>query len=57
MDQFLERYNLPNVTQWRTGNQNSPIFITEIEPTIDNLPKIPVPGDFTGAFYQIFREH
>ena len=37
---------------------NNPIPSTEIEAAIKNFPqnKSPVPGDFTGEFYQTFRE-
>uniref|UniRef100_A0A8C6F639 RNA-directed DNA polymerase n=1 Tax=Monodon monoceros TaxID=40151 RepID=A0A8C6F639_MONMO len=58
MDKFLERYNLPRLNQEETENRNRPITSNEIETVIKNLPtnKSPGPDDFTGEFYQIFRE-
>lgn len=38
-DQFLERHNLPKLTQAETDNLNRPILIKEIESIINNLPK------------------
>ena len=58
MDKFLERYNLPRVNQEEIENMNRPITSNEIETVIKNLPtnKSPGPDDFTGEFYQTFRE-
>lgn len=41
-----------------TGPSNRLIFIKEIELITNNLPKQkpPGPGDFSGEFYQIFKE-
>lgn len=38
MDQFLKRHNLPKFTQEEIDNQNRPIFIKNIESTINKLP-------------------
>ena len=55
---FLEKYNLPRLNQEETENMNTSITSTEIENVIKNLPpnKSPGPYDFTGEFYQTFRE-
>ena len=56
MGKFLERYNLPRLTQEKIENMNRPIRSNEIETVIKNLPtnKSPVPDGFTGEFYQTF---
>ena len=58
MDQFLEKYNPPNLNQEETENLNRPITSTEIETVIRNLPANKSPGTdgFTAEFYQKFRE-
>ena len=38
MDQFLERYNLPKLTQGETDDLNRPIHISKTESTINTLP-------------------
>ena len=38
MDKFLERYNLPRLTQKEIENMNRPITSTEIETVILKLP-------------------
>ena len=58
MDKFLERYNFPRLNQEKLENINRPITSNEIETVIKNLPtnRSLRPNDFTGEFYQIFRE-
>ena len=58
MDNFLEKYNLPRLTQKETENQNKPITSNKIESVIKKLPKnkTPRPDGFTSEFYQTYRE-
>ena len=58
MDKFLERYNPPRLNQEEIENMRRTITTYEIETVIKNLPtnKSPRPDDFTGEFYQMFRE-
>ena len=58
MDKFLERYNLPRLSQEEIENIKRPNSSNEIETVIKNLPtnKNPGPDGFTGEFYQTFRE-
>ena len=58
MNRCLEKFNLPRLNQEEIEIMNNPITITEIEAVIKNLPKTKSPGpdDFTGEFYQIFRD-
>ena len=58
MSKFLEQYNLPNLNQEEIENLNRPITSMEIKTVIKNLPTNKSPGtdDFTGEFYQKFRE-
>ena len=58
MDEFLEMYNLPKLSQEETENLNRLITSTEIETVIKNLPtnKSPGPDGFTGEFCQKFRD-
>ena len=58
MDKFLEKHNLPRLSQEEIENINRPITSTEIENVIKNLPTNKNPGldAFTGEFYQTFRE-
>ena len=58
-DQFLERCNMPKLTQEESDNLNRPISIRELESIINNLPKQKTPGLdvlFTGEFHQTFKE-
>ena len=61
MDKFLEKYNFPKLNQEEIENLNRPITSTEMETVVKNVKnhptnKSPGPDDFTGEFYQIFRE-
>ena len=58
MDRSLEKFSLPRLNWEEIEIMNNPITSTEIEAVIKNLPKNKSPGpeDFTGEFYQIFRE-
>ena len=58
MDRFLGKFNLPRLNQEEIEIMNNLIICTEIEAVIKNLPKTKSPGpdDFTGEFYQIFRD-
>ena len=58
MDEFLEKYNLPKLNQEEIENLNRCITSMEIETVIKDLAtnKSPGPDDFTGEFYQKFRE-
>ena len=58
MHQFLERPNLPKLTQQEIGKWNRPLSIKETESIIKNLPQWEASGPdwFIGEFYQIFKE-
>ena len=58
MNKFLERYNFARLNQVELENIDRPITSNEIKAVIKNLPtnKSPGPDDFTGEFYQTFRE-
>ena len=58
MDRYLDKFNLPRLNQEEIEIMKNPITSTKIEAVIKRLPKIKSPGpdDFTGEFYQAFRE-
>ena len=60
MNRFLEKLNLLRLNQKEIEIINNPVASTEMEAVIKNLPlpkkKCPGPDDFTGEFYQTFRE-
>ena len=58
MDTFLEKFNLPRLSQEEMEIMNISITSTEIEAVIRSPPKnkSPGPDGFTGEFYQAFRE-
>ena len=52
MDKFLEKYNLPRLSQEELENKNRLITSNEIETVIENLPtsKSTGPDGFTNKF-------
>ena len=58
MDKLLENYNLPRLNQDEIEKVNRLVTSTEIETVTKKLPtnKSPGPDDFTGEFYQTFRD-
>jgi len=58
MDRFLEKFNLPTLSQEEIEIMNNPITSTEIEAVIKISPKKqkPRPDGFKGEFHQTFRE-
>ena len=53
MDEFLERHNMPKLTQGEIYNLNRPTSSKEVESIINNLPKQKAvgPDRFTGEFH------
>jgi hypothetical protein len=58
MNNFLNRYQVPKLSQDQNTNLNSPISPEEIESVINSLPtkKSPGPDGFSAEFYQTFKE-
>ena len=58
MDEILEKYTSPKLSQEEIEHLNRPITGTEIETVIRNLPtnKSPRLDSFTAEFYEKFRE-
>ena len=56
MDKFLEKHYLLRLNQEEKEHINRPTTSTEIETVMKNLQKSPGADDFTGEFYQTFRE-
>ena len=58
MDKFLEKYNLPKITEEEAESLNRPITADEIEAVVKKLPthKNPRPDGFKEGFYKTFKE-
>ena len=58
MDKFLEKYNLPKLSEEEAENLNRLITTDEIEAVIKKLPthNSPGPDGFTGEFYKAFKD-
>ena len=58
MDKFLETCKLPELIQEESEYLNRLITNKKIEPVMKNIPanESPGPDDFTGEFYQSFKE-
>ena len=52
MNRFLEKFSLPRLNQEEVDIMNNPVMSIEVEAVI----KSPGPDDFTGEFYQTFKE-
>ena len=57
MDKFLEKYNLPKLSEVEVESLNRPITPDEIETVIKKLltHNSPRPDSFTGEFYTAFK--
>ena len=58
MDKFPETHNLPRLTQKEFKTTNRSIISKEMQSLIKSLStqRSPGPDDFTGEFYQTFKE-
>jgi hypothetical protein len=63
MEKFLDRYQVPNLTQDQINDPNSPKSPKEMEAITNSLPtknksktKSPGPDGFNAEFYQTFKE-
>jgi hypothetical protein len=58
MDNFLDRYQVPNLNVDQINNLNSPISPKETEAVINSLPTKKSPGldGFSAEFNQTFKE-
>ena len=58
MDTFLEKYNLPKLSE-EAESLNRPVTPNEIETVIKNLPthKSPGPDGFPGEFYKAYKSY
>ena len=58
MDKFLEKCNLPQLSEEEAESLNRPIKDDKIEAVIKKLPthKSPGPDSFTEEFYKAFKE-
>ena len=58
MDKFLEKYNLPKLSEDKADSLSRPITPDEIETVFKRLPthRSPGPDSFTGEFYRAFKE-
>ena len=54
----MNKYNLPKLTLQEIENLNSPVATKEIKTLVNDFPtkKSPHPDDFTGKFFQVFKE-
>jgi hypothetical protein len=55
MDNFLDKYQLPELNQDQTNKLNTSIFPKEIE-TVILTNKSPGPDGFSAEYYQTFKE-